>query len=74
MILFFSLRSTKSSPGGAQIPLQGEFKITDSNFNFLGHFFRVQQDPASTEQTEAAALEAPANTSGCYQASAAAGT
>lgn len=37
--LSFRLWSTKSSPGGAQIPLQGEFKITDSNFNFLSHFF-----------------------------------
>lgn len=76
-LFFFGLRSTKSAPGGAQIALQGEFKITDSNFNFLGRFFRVtrgQQDPASTEQTETAALETPANTLGWYQASAAAGT
>lgn len=76
---FFHLWFTKSSPGGARIPLQGEFKITDSHFNFLRRFFfprvtRGQADPVSTEQTGAAALETPANTWGCHQAPAAAGT
>lgn len=50
---------------GHKFPCEVNLKITDSDFNFLGHIFRgalSQQDPVTTEQTETAASQTPAST------------